>query len=218
VKGRQTNVTVRRGPIPGRGAALSRRCDDRVAQNPTLVLPDVPRLSGHFRHNLGDWRSSVVPCALFRPQAAAAASRADWQVYGSSYWSAHRKIPLLVTVASAVGPPPDSVDHGRDTRVGGAAHLVLDREQVPAVSEIDDGRESGIGTGVLLGNQAALLEPAVGTRKIRDVHLHVVAVVIRQCASVSGIVDTGLPIFARAMVPSPLFSRTGFAMISEIER
>lgn len=49
--------------------------------------------------------------------------------------------------------------------MGGAAHLVLDREQVPAVGEIDDVPKAVLVGIVLLGDQAAIRELAVGGRK-----------------------------------------------------
>ncbi len=62
--------------------------------------------------------------------------------------------------------------------MGGAAHLVLDRKKVPAVGGIDDVAKPVLVLVVLLGDQAALAQPAVRTRKIRDVDLHMVTVVI----------------------------------------
>jgi hypothetical protein len=63
-------------------------------------------------------------------------------------------------------------------RVDGAAHLVLDREQVPAIGGIDDVAKA-ILILVVLVDRLALQQPAVRTGEVRDVHLHMVAVVIR---------------------------------------
>ncbi len=59
-----------------------------------------------------------------------------------------------------------------------AAHLVLDSEQVPAVLEIDDVLEAVLVLVVFLRDQVALEQPAIGPRKIGDVDLDVVAVIL----------------------------------------
>jgi hypothetical protein len=49
--------------------------------------------------------------------------------------------------------------------MGGAAYLVLDREQVPAVGEVDDIAKTVLVRVVLLGDQAAFEQPTVGAGK-----------------------------------------------------
>src|SRR6186997_3236374 len=64
-------------------------------------------------------------------------------------------------------------------RMGGAAHLVLDGEKMPAVGGVDDLSKAILILIVLARDQAALQQPAVRAGKVRDVDLHVVAVEIR---------------------------------------
>src|SRR6266851_10333986 len=71
----------------------------------------------------------------------------------------HRPAPLVVVVrVSAVGLRRIAVDQRAQIhRVRGAAHLVLDREQVPAVSGIDDIAKAVLVLVVLAIDQLALL-------------------------------------------------------------
>src|SRR5437660_346889 len=57
-----------------------------------------------------------------------------------------------------------------------AAHLVLDGEQHRARIEIDDVLEAVLMLIALLGNDAELLQPAVGAGEIRDIDLDMVTV------------------------------------------
>src|ERR1051326_3470188 len=61
-----------------------------------------------------------------------------------------------------------------------AADLVLDREQRLAAPRIDDVLEAILVLIALLGDEAALQEPPMGTGEIADIDLNVVTVVIRQ--------------------------------------
>src|SRR5690349_3198637 len=63
--------------------------------------------------------------------------------------------------------------------MGRAAYLVLDREQLPAIRRIDDVAKAVLVLVVFLRDQIALAQAAVWTGKIRDVDLHMVAVIIR---------------------------------------
>src|ERR1700682_2269844 len=93
----------------------------------------------------------------------------------------HRPEPLVVVMrVSAVGLRRIAVDQRPQIhRVRGAAHLVLDREQVPAIGGIDDVAKAVLVLIVLAIDQLALQQPAVRTGEVGDVHLHMVAVVIR---------------------------------------
>src|SRR5689334_8635652 len=70
----------------------------------------------------------------------------------------HRPGPLIMAVGVvAVGLQRIAVDEGAQIhRMGGAAHLVLDGEQVPAAVEIDDVLEAILVLIVFLGDEAAL--------------------------------------------------------------
>src|SRR5260370_29086658 len=61
-------------------------------------------------------------------------------------------------------------------RVCGATHLVLDREQVPAIGGIDDVAETGFILVVLAKKKLSVPLPRVRTGEVGDVHLHLVAV------------------------------------------
>src|SRR5450755_4698324 len=76
----------------------------------------------------------------------------------------HRPAPLVVAMrVSAVGLRRIAVDQRPQIhRVGGAAHLVLDREQVPAIGRIDDVAKAVLVLVVLAVDQLALQQPAVG--------------------------------------------------------
>src|SRR3954462_10508604 len=63
--------------------------------------------------------------------------------------------------------------------MGGAAHFVLDREQVTAGCGIDDVAEAVLILVALAPDQIALAKLAMRSRKIRDVDLHMVAVIVR---------------------------------------
>src|ERR1700730_7025261 len=70
----------------------------------------------------------------------------------------HRPEPLVMAGrGSAGGRRRVAVDQRPEIhRVGGAAHLVLDREQVPAVSGIDDVAKAVLILVILAENQLAL--------------------------------------------------------------
>src|SRR5207244_1997879 len=92
----------------------------------------------------------------------------------------HRPEPLIVAGrVRAVGLRWIAVDQRPQVHgVGGAAHLVLDREQVSAARRIDDVAKAVLVLVVLARNQTALRQPAVRTREVGDVKLHMVAVEI----------------------------------------
>ena len=77
----------------------------------------------------------------------------------------HRVSPLLVAGrVGAVGFRRVAVDQRpHEHRVRGAAHLVLDGEQMPAAIEVDDVAKAVLILVVLLRDQAALLQAMVGT-------------------------------------------------------
>src|SRR5712664_4000790 len=93
----------------------------------------------------------------------------------------HRPEPLVVAgCVVAIGLRRIAVDQRPQVhRVCGAAHLVFDREQVLAISKIDDVAEAVLILVVFAKDQVALRQPAVRTGEVRDVHLDMVAVVIR---------------------------------------
>src|SRR6185503_4904876 len=93
----------------------------------------------------------------------------------------HRPRPLLMAGrVGAVGLGRVAVDQRpHEHRVRGAADLVLDGEQMPAAVEVDDVAKAVLILVVFLRDQAALPQAAVGTRKIRDVDLHVMPVELR---------------------------------------
>src|ERR1700733_15143348 len=93
----------------------------------------------------------------------------------------HRPEPLVVAgCIGAVGLRGIAVDQRPQVhRVGGAAYLVLDREQRRTARKGDDVAKAVLVLVVFLGNQAALRQQAVGTREVRDVDLHVVAIEVR---------------------------------------
>src|SRR4030088_600797 len=82
----------------------------------------------------------------------------------------HCPEPLIVAGrVSAVGLRRIAVDQRPQIhRVCGAAHLVLDREQVPAISGIDDVAKAVLILVVLAIDQLALQQPAVRTGEVGD--------------------------------------------------
>src|ERR1700674_5530349 len=87
----------------------------------------------------------------------------------------HRPEPLVVAgCVGAVGLRRVAVDQRPQVhRVGGTAHLVLDREQLPAIGGIDDVAEAILVLVVFLRDQAALQQTVVGAGEIGDVDLDV---------------------------------------------
>src|ERR1700675_4829051 len=77
----------------------------------------------------------------------------------------HRPEPLIMAGrVSAVGLRRVAVDQRPQVhRVRGAAHLVLDREQVPAIGKIDDVAKAVLVLVVFLGDEAALRQTAIRT-------------------------------------------------------
>src|SRR5207244_5629334 len=72
-----------------------------------------------------------------------------------------------------------AVDEGaQEHRIGDAAHLVLDREQMPPALDVDDIAESVLILVVLAIDELA--EPPVRTGEIDDVDLYVMLVVVWQ--------------------------------------
>src|SRR5438445_10935303 len=63
-----------------------------------------------------------------------------------------------------------------------AAHFVLDGEKLLAALGIDDVLEAILMLIAFFHDQLSLYEPAIRPREIRDVHLHVMPVIVRNRA------------------------------------
>ena len=117
----------------------------------------------------------------------------------------------------AVGLQGIAVDEGAQVhRMRGAAHFMLDGEQVLAAVEIDDVLEAVLVLIVFLGDEAALQEALIRAGEVGDVDLDVVAVIVRlRLSSVSRNCRCwSRPTFTRATLPSPFLSSAGISMIS----
>ncbi|WP_229192860.1 hypothetical protein [Bradyrhizobium brasilense] len=90
----------------------------------------------------------------------------------------HRPRRLVIAVGEgAVGLRRIAIDQRpQKHRMRGAAHLVLDGEQMSAVGRIDDIAEAVLVLIVFAGDQIAFAQSLVGAREVRDVDLDVMAV------------------------------------------
>src|SRR5215510_808705 len=93
-----------------------------------------------------------------------------------------RHRPRRAVVAGRIGAialQRIAVDQGaHEHRIGDAAYLVLDREQMPPALDVDDVAESVLILVVLAVDELA--EPAVWTGEVDDVDLHVMLIVFRK--------------------------------------